>query len=277
MRKLLLTIIICLLAIAHGHAVKANSVPFEVTHPDGTTLTVVLHGDENFRWHTTTDGIVIMPTLSGFRIADISADGDMTPTAMLAHDSTLRTAAETALVKAQNAAALFSEKAVMKRQARRGQSIAKVFPPYFPHEGSPTALVILAEFADTKFSLTDPAASFEQYLNGGEQADLGHGEYRNYGSVAQYFSDMSNGTFTPKFKVVGPVTLPYNMAHYGADINGVIDANIAQLGTDACALASQITDFADSQLDANKDNTVDLGVVIHAGFGENNGASDDAI
>lgn len=277
MRKLLLTIIICLLAIAHGHAVKANSVPFEVTQPDGTTLTVVLHGDENFKWHTTTDGIVIMPTLSGFRIADISADGDMTPTAMLAHDSTLRTAAETALAKAQNAAALFSEKAVMKRQARRGQSITKVFPPYFPHEGSPTALVILAEFADTKFSITDPAASFEQYLNGGEQADLGHGEYRNYGSVAQYFSDMSNGTFTPKFKVVGPVTLPYNMAHYGADINGVIDANIAQLGTDACALASQITDFADSQLDANKDNTVDLVVVIHAWFGENNGASDDAI
>ena len=77
MRKLLLTIIICLLAIAHGHAVKANSVPFEVTQPDGTTLTVVLHGDENFRWHTTTDGIVIMPTLSGFRIADISADGDI--------------------------------------------------------------------------------------------------------------------------------------------------------------------------------------------------------
>ena len=39
----------------------------------------------------------------------------------------------------------------------------------------------------------------------------------NYGSVATYFSDQSNGQFTPQFDIYGPVKLPHNCQYYGGN------------------------------------------------------------
>ena len=64
-----------------SRAAKANSTPFSVKQSDGTTITVRLHGDENFSWYTTMDNVVLARSGNDFFIADIDAIGNITPSA----------------------------------------------------------------------------------------------------------------------------------------------------------------------------------------------------
>lgn len=257
-------------------AAKANSQPFQVRQPDGTCLTVVLHGDEHLSWYTTTDGVVLASSKNHFYVAQIDAQGRISATSQLAHNPQARGVAEARMAKAQQSAPLYAAHASARNKAAQAASRATV--SFFPHKGSPTALVILAQFQDTVFHMADPKASFEQFLNGeGELVDMGCGEARNHGSVRQYFSDMSAGQFTPHFKVVGPVTLPGTLAYYGANTNSVTDANYDQFLKDACQQAASLVDFSDPELDADGDGNIDVVNIIYAGFGENNGAQDDAL
>ena len=41
------------------HAVPARREPFELTLPDGSQLTIRLHGDEHYHFRTTLDGFLI--------------------------------------------------------------------------------------------------------------------------------------------------------------------------------------------------------------------------
>lgn len=57
-----------LLAGASGAAwaIKANPKPVTVRQPDGTTLVIRVHGDENFHYITTADGFLIQRDKDGF-------------------------------------------------------------------------------------------------------------------------------------------------------------------------------------------------------------------
>lgn len=276
MKKFFLSIAAAFLAAIPSFASKANSTPFTVVQSDGTLLTVVLNGDEHFSWYSTTDGVVLAHDKGTFYVADLRSDGTIASAGIVAHNPDSRSVAERAAAKAQTME-LFGK--VAKTRRSRALNASRVSSRYFPHTGSPTVLVILAEFADNTFSLTDPKASFEQYFNGGEQVDMGHGEARNYGSVKTYFTDMSGGQYTPNFKVVGPVKLSKPLDYYGKDdeSSGGKDVNFAEFLTESCQLASGITDFSDSELDSNADGDIDLVAVIFAGFGQNNNANSNTI
>ena len=136
--------------------------------------------------------------------------------------------------------------------------------PYFPHIGSPKALVILAEFQDTTFTIQDTKKVFTNYLmNEGHFTETPYGQYMNYKGVRGYFKDCSYGKFTPTFDVVGPVKLPKPQAIYGAGKNDRVDLLIA----DACSAVDGTVNFAD--YDANGDSIVDLVYVIYAGHSAN--------
>lgn len=259
-------------------AAKANPMPFTVSQRDGTTLTVRLHGDEHFSWYSTLDGVILSRSGNDFYIADIDENGDVTPTTLLAHEKAARSFIEMNAVAKQNIAAFQSETAQQRRLSKRNISISTTYsPPYFPHTGSPTAIVILVEFKDVKFTVADPVVSFNQYLNGEEQVDHGCGENLNYGSVRKYFSDMSFGTFTPNFDIVGPVAVSDSMKYYGANIDGTTDKNYVEMVKEACTLASSKIDFSDSKYDYNNDGIIDLVYIIYAGYGESNQAPAETI
>ena len=86
---------------------------------------------------------------------------------------------------------------------------------YLPHKGTTRVLTILAAFQDSTFTVNEPVEAFEQYLNVEKQQDLGNKNHQNLASVRQYFDICSRGQFTPQFDVVGPVTLPHELAYYG--------------------------------------------------------------
>ena len=147
---------------------------------------------------------------------------------------------------------------------------------YLQHTGSPRILTILAAFQDVGFTVKDPVKAFDQYLNGNKQEDLGNMNHMNVASVRQYFNTCSYGNFTPQFDVVGPLTLPQNMAYYGGKNNTGSDDRFSDFCRDALELAKDIvSDW--STYDNDKDDRIELVCVIFAGFGQNQGGADSTI
>lgn len=262
-----------LLATTASQASRVLPFPMEVLQADGTTLTVTMHGDEQFHWMSLSDGTIVVNTGKGFYVAELGEDGTLTPTDQLAHEPALRNDTERQLILRQAPRRSAFLNAGTEQGAARARKIPIGNPstPYFPHTGSPKALVILAEFVDLPFSVADPKASFDMFLNGDTQSDLGRGEHRNVSSVKKYFEAMSFGQFSPQFDVVGPVTLDKNMAYYGGTCptNGN-DEDLNALFKDVCDKADALVDF--SKYDADGDGKVDLCYVIYAGYGQSNGA-----
>lgn len=85
------------------------------------------------------------------------------------------------------------------------------------------------------------------------------------GSVRKYFTDQSNGSYTPQFDLYGPITVSQNYAHYGAHSGGS-DAYPGELVAEACAIMDDSLNFAD--YDLNADNKVDIVYILYAGPGE---------
>ena len=209
MKRVIASIAIAMCVVA-SWAVKADPTPTVVTQPDGTQLTIIVHGDEDCNWYTTSDGVLLYPIGNSYFVASISANGEIAPTTLLAHERSMRSDNETSIIAKQDKAAFYSAIKGRQQQYRaRRISIGTAATSYFPHTGSPKALVILVEFSDTLFSVSEPSVVFDEYLNheGSSMPDHSNYERRNHGSVRQYFNDMSNGAFTPQFDVYGPVRM----------------------------------------------------------------------
>lgn len=166
---------------------------------------------------------------------------------------------------------------LMEREATannsKGQRVIAKNYNFVPHTGTITIPVVLVNFKDVKFTVNKPQEAFDQLFNGDTQADLGNGNTFNYGSVANYFRDMSGGAFTPQFKVYEPVTVNQNETYYGGknkDDNK--DEIPRQLVKDALQLVEdQVTEEDLKSFSVSDGNTIDCVYVVYAGLGQNDG------
>lgn len=162
---------------------------------------------------------------------------------------------------------------LMEREAAaysKGQRAISKQNNYVPHTGTITIPVVLVNFQDVKFKINEPKKAFEQLFNSDTQADLGNGNHHNYGSVAKYFRDMSNGAFTPKFKVYGPVTVDQPETHYGGkneDDNS--DEKPRLLVKDALKLVEDQVTENDITSFCSDGKTIDCVYIVYAGLGQN--------
>ena len=256
-------------------AAKAESIPVQVRQADGSVITVILRGDEHINWYTTLDGVLLVQGAdNNYYIGKVEKSGNLIATQQLAHEALTRSQAECNLIAKQDKEKFFayvnkiaeeSENAYDNSPLTRGPIVDSGYGgvPYFPHTGSPKALVILAEFQDTTFTIQDTKKVFTNYLmNEDHFSDTRYGQNQNYKGVRGYFKDCSYGQFTPFFDVVGPIKLPRKHAIYGAG-NDRMDLLLA----DACATVDDWVDFA--KYDANNDGIVDLVYIIYAGHSAN--------
>ena len=58
MKKTILTLAMAI-TMGSAWAAKAWNMPITITQPDGTTITVFQHGDEDFSWYTSLDGTIL--------------------------------------------------------------------------------------------------------------------------------------------------------------------------------------------------------------------------
>ena len=271
MKKILLSITFALMGIVSGFAAKAYPGIVTVTQSDGTELNVRIYGDEHFNWLTTEDGVLLVKEGNNYYIAETTTSGTLKATSFIAHNANKRLPAEIKAIKKQDLSC-FRSYAIQKASPAKAMGTGNSGVKYFPHSGSPKALVILVEFSDTPFQSGEKAKNvFEHFLKGKTEDALPDGyeaytgsyakaNLRNNGSVSDYFYVMSHGTYTPQFDVVGPYKLNHSSLYYG---QGDKD-NTQALVSDACKAADKNVDF--SEYDADGDGMVDLVYIIYAGY-----------
>ena len=271
MKKILLSITFALMGIVSGFAAKAYPGIVTVTQSDGTELNVRIYGDEHFNWLTTEDGVLLVQEGNNYYIAETTSYGTLKATSYIAHNANKRVPAEIKAIKKQDLSR-FRSYAIKKASPAKAMGTGNSGVKYFPHSGSPKALVILVEFSDTPFQSREKAKNvFEHFLKGKAEDALPDGyeaytgsyakaNLRNNGSVSDYFYVMSHGTYTPQFNVVGPYKLNHSSLYYGQGEND----NTYALVSDACKAADKDVDF--SQYDADGDGMVDLVYIIYAGY-----------
>lgn len=273
MKKTVL-ILITLLCHLASHASKGWPYPITVSQPDGTQLTVRINGDADFNWVSTLDGVVLKQEGNGYFVANIDTNGTLSSSGTLAHDADKRSPAEQSLCKKQDVKAFLTVNTRPERLAATRGFGGKGSTSFFPHTGSPRAIVLLVQFANRPFKV-QPRKAFNQYLNSmaDKHQDFGNAEDRNTGSVKKYFSDMSGGKFKPQFDLYGPITMPKNVAYYGEGSSSM--ERYRELVSEACTMMDDSLDF--SKYDADKDGNVDLVYIIYAGYGESVSSIDSTL
>lgn len=270
-------------------AIPAYPKPLKVKQADGSWLTIQMRGDEHGHYVLTSDGIplVFNARQKNYEYADWK-DGKVQASGIKAAEASERTAKVKAFVKSQDKSAIlesFKRARLQQLQqvlsARRNVSLKASSNPQkeklnnFPTIGEVHSLVILVQFADTKFSTvgSDAHQFFNNMLN---EPGFTYSNGAN-GSARDFYLNSSNGRFQPKFDVIGPVTLPEKYSYYGANKGSSVDnpVRLEEFVREACKLADPSIDF--SQYDHNQDGFIDNIYFFYAGKGEADSGDGNAI
>ena len=272
MRKLFFLFTILLWVCGAGvrmYAVPAQPQPRTIIQPDGTSITILLKGDEFFHYTVSEDNYLIAQDADGiYRYAGIDEQGEIYTLEMKVTESKTRSGKEKDFLKNQPNQAQLSERIGQLHTAKTRSNTAYKQTRY-PLSGIPKALVILVEYTDVKFLTKHTSGSFVDMLN-----KQGYSDNGAMGSARDYFRDNSMGVFDPEFVVAGPYTLPNNMAYYGRNSGGD-DVNVGQMIIDACRLADNDVNF--SEFDTDGDGYVDNVFVFYAGYNEAEGGSANSV
>lgn len=254
------------------YAVPAKPGKTKVTQPDGSTVTLVLHGDEFRHFTTTADNYTVVETPAGYQYA-VKVSGKLVASGITAHDDEARTAEEKEFLQgvSKNLCADMTQDA--QQFMARSRSMWKT-----PAQGTPEpqkarynyenfrGLVLLIEWNDKSFTRTDANAFFSSMINDENYAGYNtQGTPQQWvectGSVRDYFSDNSFGLFKPTFDVVGPIKINRSCTYPQGT------SRVSQCIIDAIQAANAQVDF--SQYDADNNGEVDMFYIIFAGHGSN--------
>jgi immune inhibitor A len=266
MRKLFF-FLACLLMTAQAYAVPACPYVQKVTQPDGTELSIVMHGDEYYHYITTEDGYTVVKNNAGYYVYAQLSDGAIAETSIVAKDLNLRSINENAMLKAIGKG-IIDKNAVKNVTATKLSERKKVLGNAKFDYSKFKGLIVLINFNDAKFLRTDAKDFYNNMVNQKNYSgytDLA-GQSTRYnnaftGSVRDFFYDNSMGVFDPNFTVVGPVTVNRSI-DYPDRTN-----NAGTVFREALAAADSLVDF--SQFDTDGNGQVDMVYFIVAGSGSN--------
>lgn len=254
MKKIYTLIITAVLALSTAITVQASPAdpaPYKYTQPDGSVITLRVHGDEFYSWITDEAGNEVKKGEDGFYHI---VSNPLSPEAKSAAAEVLRTPlniSESGLTGPQSSISI----------------------------GEHKFLVLLIEFSDVFFTYSND--DFSQMLN-----KQGYDKGTSIGSARDYFMDNSvnakgESQFTPVFDVVGPIRVDKARKYYGAPSTNLVgsstnDAHVGLLLLEACRkLDSQGFDF--SKYDEDGDGYLDNMFFYFAGGGQAEHAGEDTI
>lgn len=221
------------------------------TQADGTKIWVCQHGDEHFHWLTNAQGEWVEQQDGMYRIVP----------------------------------ALSDEQIALRRSRSRYNAPAAT-QTAIPLNIAPRGLIILVNFSDKEF--TTDRSEIDSMILGQNYTRKYSYTYTSYGrkitvnvdskgSATQYFHDVSYGQYSPKFDIIGPVTLTKASTYYGKNTSRADDAYAYQMVEEATQLAYENFNIDWSLYDNDGDKTVDFIYFLYAGYGEADGGGDDVI
>ena len=276
MKRINLLMVVMLFAWCQVMAIPAHKGVVKVQQPDGTSVSICLHGDEWVSFTTTEDGYSVVKDNRGYYVYAELKEGQLLPTEQVAHDAVARSAEETAWlagVQKNLAPAMTEQVSIMRQQVqkRQAQTLAGRRAALYDYNNF-KGLIILVQFNDKTFSREDykdlatdmiNKPDYDGYMNSKGKKEV------YTGSVRDYFYDNSGGKFSPQFDVVGPYTIDFSQYY-------------AQKTSNASWLVKAAVDAADadvdySQYDGDGDGSVDLIYLIFAGNGSNYSGNDERL
>lgn len=280
MKHNVLFMLLCLVLLSLSLSARpVHDCVVALVQPDGSVFQARFRGDEFLRIKTTLNGCAIIQDPDGWwSYAAYGEDGRKYSSGVHVGDN-----APYAIYSRSRDIPYrkLSELASRRRAAICGEPylLSAVEPlPLVRSDADPQqpvvkhGIVILAEFADLSFKYE--REDFVNLLTGNDYTRDGA-----TGCAKKYFDDQFGDKVEFLFDVSNIVTLPRELAWYGAnwtDSNGTeSDKNPTQMVIDACNLADPEVDF--SLYDDDGDGQVDNVFVFFAGGDEAEGAGDDCI
>ena len=274
-----------LLCTATTWARPGYTKPVDVKQPDGTTVTLLMRGDEYLSFMTTTDGYTVTKGSDGFyRYAELN-DGKLKATAFIAKNPEARQQNELSFLASQkkNIHPEMSETA-KERKANAAQMCAPAYQPQADGKHRAASiwsrinyqnfkgLVILVNWNDCKFTMNNPQAFYQKLTSEKNLVDKTRSHYPVdiNGSARDYFYDNSMGIFDPAFDVVGPVDIDFSCKYpepkdeNGNESSGFYD-RIIEISGAILDKANATVDF--KNYDLNSDGVIDMVYFIFAGYG----------
>ena len=269
--KITITLFLLMLSLPI-FATIAKPTPIQYKQPDGTYISIQIHGDEFLRWTTSGSRLVQQGNDGFYYYASFNSQGYVVRSNTRANSSY----SPTQSIYNENESNIVPPMpAILRAQELR----SKVFSSNTNNNdryltkgstdrislGNKEFITILVEFADLE--MTHPKVDFENLLN-----QSGYSENGATGSVNDYYKDNSNNKFNPSYKVYGPYRVSHNYAYYGGGEN---DDNVQSLWKEVIELADKDVDF--SNYDIDKDGYVDNVFFYYAGYNEAEGGPKNSI
>ena len=282
MKRLSFLITVMLLGAVSLWARPGYTKPIDVKQPDGTTVTLLMHGDEYLSYMTTIDGYTVVKGADGFYRYAEKQGGTLKATTFIAKNSAERTTQEQAFLanKQKNIHADMTETA-KESKARAAQMYAPMYAdgnrrittiwPRINYD-SFKGLVILVNWNDKQFTMNNPQEFYQKLTSEKNYQDASLANYPVpvTGSARDYFFDNSMGMFDPTFDVVGPVNINYSCTYPhpknndGTDDNG-FNGRFYKIVKAVLDGVNNNVNFAD--YDMNNDGYIDIVYFIFAGYG----------
>ena len=257
-----------LYGVAIFYACPAYHGTVRMVQPDGSCVTIRLVGDEYLHYNVTADGYSLVRRDDGAYVyAQLNGEGQLEPTALLAHDADERTAEERRYIEKVGRLIPQPTEQMMQmhrlNQAARARTLNQSRAGRYDYSEF-RGLVILVEYNDCPFRYDDYADIMEEMINaddytGNSRTNFNYGgQVRCTGSLRDYYRDNSDGQFVPTFDVVGPVQV--NRSQYYVNSTN----NATQLMIDACTAAEELVDFSEYDVDGN--GVVDMIYFVFSGL-----------
>jgi len=267
MRNTLMLLVMGLMCLT-ARSVPADPTPGRIVQPDGTTLTVTLHGDEFFNYLTTSDGYTVVKNEAGYYTYARLSGNRLVPGDLIARDESQRSAADRAALSSlpkrltSNSMRQDGKKMMNHRNELLRGIGAGGHMDYSKFRG----LIILINYTDKKFEDYIPS----NYTPLGFYNDMVNGhDYKGFtlpagtkvecmGSVRDYYYDNSFQQFDPQFDILGPVDVPFASTDaHQFRCDSIFFAALQALDPEV--------DF--SQYDTDEDGTADMVFFLVAGHG----------
>ncbi len=252
--RLVTTILAMSINLGYVVGVGAYPEPQVITQPDGSRLTIQLHGDEWYNWVATTDGYRIISNQQNiFEYAIVLKSGAIVPSGVKVSEIENRRAVEQNFLKTISKGPGINGETIRKIRDERRNGMLKsgTVSTFFPTKGKRKLLVILANFSDTNPSYT--RADFNRYMN--------ESGYNGTGSFKDFYLENSRGQLEITSVVTEWVTLPKPHDYYGPR------AAWGEFAYTSIKTASeQGVDF--SNFDNDGDGIVEGIAIIHQGPGQ---------
>ncbi len=273
--KTMLTLAAMAMFAVSAYAIPAKPGLHRYQNPDGTSVEIQVGGDEHACYYTSSDGYVLMPSDNGSMCYAVVKNNVLVNSHLQASDADMRSAGELTLLESLDAPAMRLMAQSQVKARRMARLNAKAFNPdglvgSYPSTGSPNVLIVLIQFQDVKFKPENDRQAFQDLLT-----KTGYDHNGATGCAREYFEAQSAGVFSPNLVVVGPVTLPYGEAYYGAPGgDGNPDVRGYQLVIDACdVISKEDPDFDFTRFDNDNDGFIDNIFLFYAGRGQHDGGA----